>query len=78
MASGMARTDVLERITDERVTQTVVGSVSTAVDRLADEIAQEALRDESFRRGIRELVHRRSEELLDRLFRESKRKKRKR
>ena len=64
----VARTSLLERIVDERVGQTIVGSVSVAVDRIAEEIAKEALADETFRRSIRELVRRRSQELLDRLL----------
>lgn len=58
----------MERIVDERVGQTLVGSVSVAVDRVAEEIAREALKDDTFRRAIRELVRRRSKELLDRLL----------
>jgi hypothetical protein len=63
------RRSILERIVDERVGQTRVGTISVAVDRIAEEIAREALADEAFRRSIRELVHRRSRELLDRLLR---------
>jgi len=62
------RRSVLERIVDERVGQTFVVSVSAAVDRLAEAIAREALADRAFRRSIRELVRRRSEEFLDRMF----------
>jgi hypothetical protein len=39
---------MFERIVDERVGQTMVGSVSVAVDRIAEEIAEE-----TFRRSIR-------------------------
>jgi hypothetical protein len=63
----MARS-VLERIVDERVGQTLVGSVSVAVEKVAEEIAREALADETFRRTIRELVRIRSEELLAELL----------
>ena len=59
---------MLERIVDERVGQSLVGSVSVAVDRIAEEIAREALADETFRRTIRELVRVRSQELLNRLL----------
>jgi hypothetical protein len=62
----VARRSVLERIVEERVRQTFV--VSAAVDRRAEAIAREALSDRAFRRSIRELVRRRSEELLDRMF----------
>src|SRR5262245_7367081 len=69
----MARTrqSVLERIVDERVGLTLVGSVSATIDRIAEEIAKEALKDEAFRRTLRELVHRRSEEMLDQLLRKN-------
>jgi hypothetical protein len=59
---------LLEKIVEERVGHTLVGTMSVAVDRLAEEIAREALADETFRRTIRELVRRRSQELLDRLL----------
>ena len=59
---------MVERIVDERVGQSLVGSVSVAVDRIAEEIAREALADDTFRRTIRELVRRRSQELLNQLL----------
>ena len=65
--SAMART-VLERIVDERVGQSFVGTVSVAVDRLADEFAREAMADEDFRRSIKEMVRIRSQALLARLL----------
>jgi hypothetical protein len=64
----MPRLSVLERIVEERVGQPLVGGVSTAVDRIAEEIAKEALQDDAFRRTLRELVHRRSEALLNDLL----------
>jgi hypothetical protein len=64
----VGRAALLERIVDERVGQTLVGTVSVAVDRMAEEIAREALADETFRRTIRELVRLRSRALLDRLL----------
>ena len=60
---------MLERIVEERVGQTLVGTISVAVDRVAEEIAREALADEEFRRTIRELVRVRSRAILDRLLR---------
>ena len=66
----MARRSMLERIVEERVAQSPVGSVSVAVDRVAEEIAREVLADETFRRTIRELVRVRSQALLDRLLRD--------
>ncbi|PYY19662.1 MAG: hypothetical protein DMG60_03445 [Acidobacteria bacterium] len=59
---------VLEKIVDERVGQTLVGTVSVAVDRMAEEIAREALADDTFRRALRELVRVRSQKLLDQLL----------
>lgn len=63
---------MLERIVDEPGGQSLVGSVSVAVDRIAEEIAREALADETFRRTIRELVRRRSQELLNQRLRDGK------
>jgi hypothetical protein len=57
-----------EKIVDERVGQTLVGTVSVAVDRIAEEIAHEALGDETLRRASRELVRVRSQKLLDQLL----------
>jgi hypothetical protein len=59
---------LLEKIVDERVGQTLVGTVSGAVDRMAEEIACEALADETFRKALRELVRVRSQRLLDQLL----------
>jgi hypothetical protein len=64
----VAHPSILERIVEERVGQSFVGTISVAVDRLADEIAREALADGTLRRTIRELVRTRSQELLDRLL----------
>ena len=63
---------MLERIVNERVGQSLVGSVSVAVDRIAEEIAREAVSDETFGRTIRELVRVRSQELLNRLLEDGK------
>ena len=68
----MARQTLLERIVEERVGQTLVGTLSVAVDRVAEEIARDALADETFRRTIREIVRLRSQELLDSLLRNGK------
>ena len=59
---------LLEKIVDERVGQTPVGTVSVAVDKIAEEIAREALDDQTFRRALRELVRTRSQKLLDELL----------
>jgi hypothetical protein len=78
MKAAVSAASILERIVDERVGQTIVRGVSTAIDRIADEIAKETLQDDAFRRSLRELVHSRSEELLAELLKTSKPKKRKR
>lgn len=52
---------VLQKIVDERVGQTLVGTASVAVHRMAEEIAREALAHETFRRALRELVRVRSQ-----------------
>ena len=54
---------------EARVGQALVGTASAAVDRVAEEIAREALADGSFRRTLRELVRLRSQELLEQLLR---------
>jgi uncharacterized membrane protein len=59
----------LERIVDQQVRPTSVGTVSVAVERAAEEFAREMLADEEFRRSLRELVRRRSRALFDRLLR---------
>jgi hypothetical protein len=63
---------MLERIVEERVGHALVGTVSVAVDRAAEEIAREALADQTFRRTIRELVRARSQDVLDRLLKNGK------
>jgi hypothetical protein len=68
----VARRSILERIVEERMGHALVGTVSVAVDRVAEEIAREALADATFQRTIRELVRLRSKELLDRLLRNGK------
>jgi hypothetical protein len=68
----MARRTALERLVDERVGQSLVGTLSVTVDRIAEEIAREALADETFRRTIRDLVRRRSQEVLTQLFEDGK------
>jgi hypothetical protein len=47
----VARRTMLERLVDERVGQSLVSSVSVAVDRIAEEIAREALVDDTVRAG---------------------------
>lgn len=51
-------------------------ALSVAVDRMAEEIAREALADETFRRALRELVRVRSQKLLDQLLENGRGKKR--
>jgi hypothetical protein len=75
---SVARASILERIVDERVGLTVVGAVSTTIDKIAEEIARETMQDEAFRRSLRELVHKRSEALLEQLIDRPRRKSRRR
>jgi hypothetical protein len=63
---------LLEKIVDERVGQTLVGTASV-VDKIAEEIAREALDDQTFRRALRELVRSRSQKLLDELLESNRR-----
>jgi len=62
----------LERIVNERAGQRRVGSVSVAIERIAEEIACEARADVTFRRTIRKFVRRRSQELLSQLGQDGK------
>jgi hypothetical protein len=59
---------LLERIVADRVGQTLTGTISAAVDKIAEEIAREALADETFRRLLRELVQQRSTAMLSELL----------
>ena len=70
------RPTLLERIVEQRTGEALVASVGVAVEKVAEEIAREALTDETFRRTIRELVQRRSRELLDELLGNGKAQKR--
>ncbi len=74
----MGRRGLLERIVDERVGQTFIGTVSIAVERIAEDIAREALADTTFRQTIRELVRVRSQALLKRLLGNRERRRRRR
>lgn len=58
----------LERLIDERAGQMLVATVSVAVEKIAEEIAREALSDESFRQTLRVLVQERSKALLEELL----------
>ena len=61
------RPSLLEHIVDQRRGEALV-SVGVAVEKVAEDIAKEALADETFRRTIRALVQRRSRQLLDELL----------
>lgn len=50
----------------------MVGTVSVAVERAAEEFAREALADEEFRRSLHELVRRRCRAIMRRLLREDR------
>jgi len=59
---------MLERIVDVHAAHAAVGTVSVAVERMAEEMAREMLADETFRRRFREFVRRRAQAILDRLL----------
>jgi hypothetical protein len=61
---------LLERLVDERAGHTVTNAVSVAVEKVAEEIAREALSDETFRHALRTMVRTRSQAILDRLLRD--------
>jgi hypothetical protein len=63
----MSDRSLLERIIAERTGQSYIGTVSVAVERLADEFAREAMADPEFRRSIREMVRAQSRELWESL-----------
>jgi hypothetical protein len=63
----MSSRSILERIIEERTGQSYIGTVSVAVERLADEFAREAMADPEFRRSIREMVRAHSKALSESL-----------
>jgi hypothetical protein len=62
------RQSLLERLVEQRTSEAFLASIGVAVQKVAEEIAKEALADETFRRAICELVKRRSEALLQELL----------
>lgn len=60
----------LDRILRELSRRSVIGSVSVATQKLAEEIAREAMADEEFRTSFRALVRKRAREIWDDLVRE--------
>jgi hypothetical protein len=58
----------LGRIVERRTGETRGASVGLAVEKVAEEIAKEALAGETFQRTLRELVQRRSAEMVDGLL----------
>ncbi len=55
---------LLQRLVDERVSETFTGSISVALDRAAEKFAREALDDEEFRRSLHELARARAREIM--------------
>jgi hypothetical protein len=49
---------------------TLTTAVSVAIERIAEEIAKDALNDEEFRQDLRTMVRARSRAIVDRLLRE--------
>jgi hypothetical protein len=64
----MGTRKLLERIINERVGLATVGTISTDVDRAADDFARYAMQDENIKRALREMVARRAQEMLEELF----------
>jgi hypothetical protein len=60
----------LEHLIEEVAARSTVGTISVAISKIAEEIAQEALADPTFRSTIRTLVQRRSQALLAQLLAE--------
>jgi hypothetical protein len=58
----------LDRLVDDRAGGMLVGTISVAVEKIAEEIAKEALADEEFRRTLQTLVRERSRALLKELL----------
>ena len=63
------RQSVLERIVKERVAYTTVGTVSVALDRLAEELAREVLADEEFRQSFHALIRAAARDIMNELQR---------
>ena len=58
----------LEGLVDHHVGATLTATIGLAVEKVAAEIARDALADEAFRRLLRELIQRRAAALLDQLL----------
>jgi hypothetical protein len=58
----------LEGLVYHHVDATLTASIGLAVEKVAAEIAREALADETFRRLVRELIQRRAAALLEELL----------
>jgi hypothetical protein len=58
----------LESLVDEHVGVTLTATIGLAVEKVAAEIARDALADETFRRVMRELIQRRAAALLEDLL----------
>ncbi|TMA81667.1 MAG: hypothetical protein E6J72_04890 [Deltaproteobacteria bacterium] len=63
------RESVLERIVRERTAYTTVGTISVAVDRLAEELAREVLADEEFRKSFHALIRSMARDIMDQVRR---------
>ena len=66
--NASSRRTRLERLVDHHVGTPLTATVGLAVEKVAAEIAQDALADETFRRLLRELIRRRAAALLDELL----------
>jgi hypothetical protein len=58
---------ILEELVAEMTARTWRGTVSVAIEKIAEEIAKETLQDEDFRRALHLLVREQSRLILERL-----------
>jgi hypothetical protein len=65
----MSSPSLLERLVIDRAAHTLTNAMSLAIEKAAEEIAKDVLANDTFRRAIRGLVERRSQEILDELMR---------
>ena len=57
----------LQQIVEEVTARTLVGTISLSVEKIAEEIAKEALSDESFRESLHALVRAASKKIITQL-----------
>jgi hypothetical protein len=60
----------LDQIIEEVTARTLVGTVSVSIEKIAEEIAKEALSDEEFRESLHALVRAASKKIMAQLLAE--------